>query len=117
MPESAGIGKGHQLLDIQVALQYISGGEDSCFSHFIIIEGAPRSGRILFRNPVKGSESFPRALSPEDMTCELLRLRDEIGGARYDPVKNYDRNKKKGWEIRAARIQGQLCAIAWATWV
>lgn len=90
---------------------YIGKGEE--FTHYDIIEGAMRSGRLLFTaRVIETAVAFPSPKLPLDMARELLRFSPE---ARY--VRPRPAGAKEGWELRATLIEGCPAVIAWASWV
>lgn len=88
--------------------------ESSCpgFTHFCLIEGMERSGRVLFtREHSRGVRLF----EPIDGGVVAKELMELSGEARYLPRPHP--SAERGWEIQRAMIDGQIVALVFAEWV
>lgn len=95
---------------IAAAIESIIG--EKPVTHFDIIFGAGKSGRLLL------TSSIPTAVplqKPHDAEAAAAMLKGFRAEARY-PLPKPPR-RKKGWEIWKCHIQSRPTVLIWAAWV
>ncbi|MFZ2555562.1 MAG: hypothetical protein WAZ27_04875 [Minisyncoccia bacterium] len=95
---------------IAAAIESILG--ETPITHFDIIFGAGKSGRLLLTSSIPSAVALTTPHDAEAIATMLKGFRTE---ARYSIPK--PRNRKKGWEILRCSIDGKPAVIAWAAWV
>jgi hypothetical protein len=88
------------------------------FSHYLIIRGAPRSGRLLLSRPVSmhygPPTAFPTVYDATMLVDDLVTL--TTTEARYCPAKEPREHARRGWELRSTLLRGVPAVIAWTAW-
>jgi hypothetical protein len=80
------------------------------FTHYDIIHGAARSGRILFQRAHPGTVQLPQPLTSIAAMAEFEKMKHE---ARY---LGNGRGQRKGWSVGKCTIGGALVAVVWCEW-
>lgn len=95
---------------IASAIESILG--DQPVTHFDIIFGAGKSGRLLLTSPIPSAVAL---MAPHDAEAAAAMLKDFRTEARYPSPK--PRNRKKGWEIWGCHMHDRPSVLVWTAWV
>jgi hypothetical protein len=108
------IGRSAEVTELTRLLNMIFDAKPRHFTHFDIIHGSERSGRILYQTAHTGAVLFPAPHTGYRAAMSLCELAKT--GARYQGSRVA--NQRFGWEIHKCTTEdGSVAAIAWTAWV
>lgn len=85
------------------------------FTHYDIISGAERSGRVLFQSGAKPSATaitLPLPFGAEDIASKFFN-QSLLRESRFDP-KEAPPGKTKCWEVLST--EDKQCVVVWTAW-
>ncbi len=83
----------------------------AAFTHIETIEGAERSGRLLYQQPRMNAIALQ---DPLDGVMAMLEFQKLASEARYNPTECP--GFRKGWSIEKGVVRGAPAVIVWCEW-